>query len=468
MTEHLKPNSAHAIELLPSEAAEVGFLKSETALGAHLDALAGQLPQVEKERAIIEAGGAELIRSFAVQPEFFDDAHRSTIFASLALTAGRLQQVRSGNDSADRQEMVRQKNFVADATFLLTRNFSDANSELVERHSAQTAGGSELSAAEQKTILDGFVNVDLTERLSRQLASATQTSQGSDKPAIQVLSLGPVFGTYFQPNNNYSAEDLNAWQMRLHNNAAELDARLPQLSGLKTAFGAAVSIDNNKFLYVNEEAAAILLADELGLTLSEWVKEENIPSRASSIIYHEMAHAEDNLRVEDVFGRFLEERRAEWKSGNKGNYFRVKRFFNNMRILYGVDIGDVFDEISQESHNGGNSDAYAKGAQRDGFDFSNVASIAAIQPDEYSRLERSEFVQHMQAELVGWEALIERMKHDPGIDTAAALHRVTKTVNDLRANLAFGNAEAREEFIAEQLKPLFAVLGVSITDIPKA
>lgn len=61
-----------------------------------------------------------------------------------------------------------------------------------------------------------------------------------------------------------------------------------------------------------------------------------------SIISHELIHTQ-NAFVRGELGRIIEERRAEYFSGDRSSYYDIKQLFIYVGIFSGIDITDMFD-----------------------------------------------------------------------------------------------------------------------------
>src|SRR5687768_17100970 len=122
-------------ELAPDIAREA---TGQEAFSKSLDQLTELVPEIGERRDSIEAAGNELVEIYGVTPVFFDDTERSVLFASLA---GNDATEQVSNGQASWSDHSKRREFIANTTFLLTKDYSDKNQDLIARHKEQEEGG---------------------------------------------------------------------------------------------------------------------------------------------------------------------------------------------------------------------------------------------------------------------------------------------------------------------------------------
>lgn len=444
------------------------------AFSTRVDALIEVAPSVEQDRELIEAGGARLIETFQVRPEFFDEPMRSTIFSSLALIESRAQQAMSKSNAND--ESIQYQSFAHNAAFLLTRNYADANPELVADYERQRLDGRDDK--NMKAMLDRFeqpeVTRDLTAFIERKgILDKLKAYFGNGQehmPEYHVLAIGRNPNIYFDRDAaGLTREEAVAWERGLEKLTAEFAEKIPEGEYAANASGFAVDFSSDPgvhHVYIPMLSAELVMAEERGIVPSEYMVRKNRAQSVVSTIKHEFVHTQDEVGVEVEFGKSLEERRAEWFSGDGSEYFEVKAFFRQLHVLFGRHIGDMFEE-SVESKRNHPVNIYELIARDYGLDM--VAEIAASQPDVYVRSAKSKFTHDMLDSLGGFDAIVERAAKNPQTDRETARMRAVKVINSLRTNKVGPEGELdkeHEEFLGSYFGPLLRGLGMHLTDIP--
>lgn len=445
---------------------------AETALTLQIEDLKEQIPEIETEQGRIVRGGAELISRFQVRPEFFQAVDRSLIFFSLALNNARQQElVAAGRNVAVPGE---QREFIGNATFLLTRRFADAHPELVALHERQTKDGPEGERANLRTV-EKYQQPELTAQLRSYVQEEGVLDEiqkrlgleqkGEEVAPIHVLSIGQTTQGFFetQISNEVGEAEFAAWLVGIGRRTEDFASSVPRGELAAKANAYTFEAAGHHHICLPQLAAELVLAERNGLNLKASEAVRTARQWVLASIGHEYVHARYPVEVEDEFGLSLEERRAEWFSGDKGEYFEVKRFFRHLQILYGRDIGDMLNQIIADRKYGQETSIYSLLANEYGL--GKVAEIAGAQPNGYVKHAESTFARDMTKALGGFDRLIVRSGADPRIDRNAALNRLRNGVNSIRLRNGGIDAE-QEDAMGRYLAPVLAALNIRLRDLP--
>jgi hypothetical protein len=168
------------------------------------------------------------------------------------------------------------------------------------------------------------------------------------------------------------------------------------------ASGFATEIEGKHHLMIPMAAADVLLSEKNGVKLrNEWTADK--PARIKGLLQHEFTHLQDSTRVEGVFGYTIEERRAEYFSGDTSEYFQEKAFLNHMSLMKGKHLVKLFDEQAAMRKEGQEVSIYK--LMMDTYGIDATAQIAAAVPAVYMRYENSEFVKGMVQNLGTYEQI---------------------------------------------------------------
>jgi hypothetical protein len=450
--------------------------QAELAFGRRLEALGADVEEVVQEAERIKHGAAQLIETFKIRPEFFDDTSRSTIFTSLALSAAKTQEQLDAGEGNSR-ELERKRSFIASAAFLLTRDYADGFPELAERHKTEKHGE---KGGVTKSKLDDFEQPELTSSLRDFIEREGLLNElrgkigvGGAEPEYHVLSIGRGADTFFaSAPNGLAYRELREWSNGLEERTERFAESINGGGLVADASGFAIDFPDNPgmhYVYIPAISAELLMAEERGIVAADRVAQTNKNPRTVATIKHEYVHTQGGLIVEDEFGKSLDERRAEYYSGDENEYYEVKVFFRQLQILNkGKFIGDIFDEALPDRNKPGHAGTYELIAKHYGLEA--VAEIAAAQPDAYVQYATSSFTHDMLQALGGYDAIIERMARQSDAEgMAEARRRTARVINNFRAERISEDGQLdqdHEQFIGVYFAPLLRGLNLHLPDIP--
>jgi hypothetical protein len=448
-------------------------LRAEGAFSDHLTHISAHVEEAAQEAERITRGAAQLIEVFKVKPEFFEEAKRSTIFASLALSAAKTQEALEAG-TGDRRELERKQGFIANTTFLLTCKHADGFPELSAQHEHEDRGGQDSIA---KSKMDKFEQPELTRSLREHIAREgildelkTRIGAGGEDPEYHVLSIGSTPAFHFDREaNGITYEEAREWDKGLEERTRQFGQSIPGGELAARAAGFAVSFEedtDHHHVYIPAPAAELVMAEERGIVPNQYMIDTRTAERTVSTIKHEYVHTQDPLNVGGEFGKSLEERRAEYFSGDKSEYYEVKSFFRQLQLLRGKYVGDIYEEALESRHTDDPVDTYELVGKY--FGMEAVAEIAASQPDAYVRFASSSFTKDMLNSLGGYAAIVERMAKDDSVDVDEARTRTARVINNFRADkIKDGQFNPdQEEFLGTYFGPVLRGLDMHMADIP--
>ncbi|HET7320258.1 MAG TPA: hypothetical protein VFI84_01570 [Candidatus Saccharimonadales bacterium] len=432
------PYVAQPVEALP-EAAQLSpeSQAAHAAFSNSLEALSVNVPEIAGRRDELFTAGNEVIDALGVKPEFFDKHDHALLFASIAANLADVNKMQPGPDNYDK------KNYLANATFLLTLEDADGHTALKERHLTQDESdevSDDHAAAIYQKYTDGPASAKLIEKIDKagyldEVADKLGvTAKPTEEVKIRVLNIGQPGGGYSfkKQENGLEYSEVNAWAKGLSDNAEEF-ARDMIDSSAKLAAGAAgfaVELHGKpEFMIPREKAEAVLAADD-GVHIQEGID----ASRVVGTLRHEFAHTHGNTRIAKHFGFAIEERRAEHFGGDTGEYYDVKQMFNELALLKGVHVKDMFDKVAEAQKRGEDASIYDELANAYGLDV--LVNVATAVPRPYVPYFKSEFVKDMyrsgpkmEGEIAGFVAA--KMTDE---EKQIAAKRILETVSKVAAN----------------------------------
>ncbi len=447
---------------------------SEDAFNVQFERMKRHVPEAAEEAERIGRGGAVLIEAFKVRPEFFEDDKRSAIFASLALNAAKTEEAMS-QASHDRNGIHERQTFIANATFLLTRDHADGYPELKAAHEAQIRGDRDSIS---KAKMDKFEQPELTRSLRAYIEKQgildelrAKLGHAGTEPDYHVLSIGSTGSFHFDHEAaGLTYEEAKAWDRGLEARTKAFAASIPGGELAAGAAGFAINFDedpDHHHVYIPGPTAELVMADERGLVPNKYMVETRQAKRTVGTIKHEFVHTQGDVNVNESFGKSLEERRAEYYSGDNGEYYEVKSFFRQLQLLSDKYIGDMFEEALASAHTGDPVNIYELCAKYYGLEY--MVDIAASQPDAYVRLgANSQFTRDMLQSIGGYGSIVERIAHSKYVDHEAAKKYTVRVVNNFRTSrLVDGEVDQDYEiFLGQYFGPVLRGLDLHLADIP--
>lgn len=352
------------------------------------------LTEVQNDQELINQAGQELISEFGIQPELFDDNAHALMFTSIAQRYGRLEQ---GKETMDTGAYTRDKEFIADAVVLLageSSNLFDQTKDLIDKDHGIPE---ERKQAVYEKYTDKTLTKELEDAISVGLFDDVKermgiTDENEDEYDVRVLSLGDEYSSlgvmpgildiegaddYNSPTFEEYMEDSDAFKQYENDMVKRAQAFREELGAeARVPIAWVTTIDGKrtlcmplpfaeKVLYKDEKRAGYYTEDDR--------------NRDLAIMKHEYVHTQGGINLDNnvLFGIGLEERRAEYFSGDKQGYQEIKGFFQDFRVVTGIDIAEIFDSMPK----GGTAlDVYTALAERIGLQATLELVMTVPQP----------------------------------------------------------------------------------------
>ncbi len=355
--------SAENLQLNPGIQPELQIPSTE-AFANQMGMLAAQVPEIQAHQENIVTAGQELIDEFGISPELFDDQTHTLFFSAIA---DRYSTLEGNKENMDVGHYTAEKEFIGDALMLLAGDKSAIYKEIKELISADADVGEEGIIQ----TYDAFTDPTMTEELKQAIkdglldevkARLGITDENEDPYEVRVLSIGSENSAYgIKPGMDEGLEEKDyqdpAWTEYFNDNdafdkyEADLQTRgkeFRERTGLATDVPVAWMINvggkrtlclpmsfAEKILYKDEKRAAYYGEDE--------------QARDFALLEHEYTHTQGGLNLNhDVFyGINLEERRAEYFSGDKHGYQDIKGFITDISVATGIKFLDILEQSSK-------------------------------------------------------------------------------------------------------------------------
>lgn len=406
--------------------------------------LATQYPKVEglqDEETI--AAARELTDFFEVKPSFFEGEEAQARTLILSSYAKRYADIDKDDPSPAN---VAEKTHVANGVFILVKEHTDKFGDL-KKTLAQEAGHDRTdgNAAE---VIDKFTQPELTRDMSEKIEREGMlqgvrgrlgiTDSNEDPFELHVLSITDGSDTYGigqkYPEEGWpTSED---W--RSDPEAARRQSRhMDDVAGAGREWENGLKAKTEKFMleYGSNAIPGAFMTDSAGrrfLSVSAPYAEkitynddqenrfshysEDDYAREFAILEHEYTHTQGGLSTEGVFfGINMEERRAEYFSGDKQGYQDIKAFFSDLRIATGFDITEYFDNHVK---GGTREDIYAEVASVVGLDM--LVEVLTAVPKTYLQDQSSQVNRDVVGHLGSYEGVIGRLKQRAEADPTEA------------------------------------------------
>lgn len=421
-----------------------------------LDQLSVTLPEVAEKREAIASASAEIIAQCDIQPSLFENPARSVVFTGIASRWAENAQ-KTGDES--RQE----HDFLMDTLTLLAYEHSDVLGEFaaelddkpmpVDRKMAvyDKYTDTRLSAEITQAIRDGLLD-DAKQRMGI-------TAENEDPYEVRVLTIdgngdtaygleAPEYTTNYDvtPENravwlkDFTAEQLLHKQVRDYKDGLvqRAESFAAELGDSLFAPGWVTQVGDKTLLCITMPLAEKIL--DKSLTDNSSFYDDAEYARDIAFLKHEYVHTQGRLDVDKkgVLGINLEERRAEYFSGDKHGYTDVKSLLKDINIASGMNVLDLYDTRPK----GGTAEAvYADIANQVGL--ASMVEILVAAPRNYLTRQGNRFLSHAMETLGDYDGVVSRI---------------------LEANMAVGNKEEIEDRIDARAKGLIEVFG---TDVEK-
>lgn len=387
-----------------------------------LDALALNLPEVEDNKALIEAGGEALIQEFGIQAEVFNDGAHTLFFAAIAERYGKLEQIK---DQLGVGEYTREKEFIGDATALLALDKMARYDEVKSLIDSDSGKVGEGHVAE---VYDRFTNKQVTQEVQAAIDSGLLdavkrrlgvTAENEDPYVLRVMNVAQpnqaaygmqptvskelegrplsdsAWNTYFQDN-----EDFQKYERGLVENGKVFWDQLRLESDIPLAW--ITVVDGQRTLCLPLPfAEKILYTDE---ARSKYYSQEDW-DRDFALLEHEYTHTQGGLSLDEsiYYGIGIEERRAELFSGDKHGYQDIKSFIFDFSVISGVNVASL---LEKQTKGGNPAEIYAKLAKAVGLQ--RTLEFALTVPKAYLHPTRK-LQQHINDYLGGPDSFLRKV-----------------------------------------------------------
>jgi hypothetical protein len=354
---HTHSEHPHAVQNTSEGPLDVAELNERSVAAFELKAeeLAANIPELAQNPEIILAGKV-LIDQFAIEPSFFEDDGKNVIFTGLASTWLEANQTSNADD-------IQGKAFVENALTLLAKDHSP-----LFRHAKREIDEIDKPVGDMVSleVYDKYTNKELSAEITRlidegllkdvkeQLGVTAENEYPYEVCVLDVaddVQIDGFEGPYADSSLPYDHPDVlaadaereerRAWTQQLLDNAKAMEADL-HTDHTPTAW---VSVFGDKKLLCISSALAKKIIDPSTVLNEASSYSENEYRQDFGFLEHEYAHTQEGTNIDhDVkFGVGLEERRAEYFSGDKNGYSDTKNFFTDYTILTGHNITDEFD-----------------------------------------------------------------------------------------------------------------------------
>ncbi len=380
--------------------------ETEKAFFEDIDKWGGAIPELGERKDQAKEAGAEIIADFDIQPSLFEDSGRSIVFAALADRYGQLQ-----SGESRRSSKVAEKEVIADAVFLLAKDHFDGFDEIKAELQEEENPG-QLSEQRRVEVYDKYTDRRMTTELTQSIENGLLvgvrerlgvTEDNEDPFNVRVLSILPGNEDIGLESNDLDWGEIQEWREGLK---ARQDAMHEEL-GMSTSAPAWVTeLDGTTTLVVSMPLAEKLLYPEV-TEGAQYYKEADARKDLATL-EHEYTHTQGGLHVDrDLsFGIALEERRAEYFSGDEHGYRDVKDFFDDLSFASGFEVRThLFD---QQDLKGGNHEAvFVELANQ--FGVQGMLEILAALPSPYDVEQSNELRANLQHAWGGMEGASMRV-----------------------------------------------------------
>lgn len=371
-----------------------GFDLQASIINNHLEFSGGE--ELAQYKAEVQATAASMAEQAGLQDEFFESPAKTVLLLAIADTWATNER-RAAASSRHDAKITEERAMLGDVMLMLAGKQSSVVTDLAERNDSlakryMETEDTEPGHAARQDFLDSLND---PERAAKVAAALAVTGPGSflekqrsllgvtaenQKPlTVKVLKAGSVWGligagTLTKPDYPSSGDydglnqksEAEQARVRDQGNRALLkseanqaiakpyeDADKEYLERFGDQFGPLLTAYVNKKEDGTNEL--VLRAEEADMLLNYFVAEQPIPAgvsltmndveRSLSIVRHEYGHTQKSLVIgqHNQLGLLMEERKAEYVSGDKNGYQDVKYFLQEITMATGTDIIGVLD-----------------------------------------------------------------------------------------------------------------------------
>lgn len=330
-----------------SEAAQVSNNSYVTKSGAHISYLAESLPEVGEKKEKLLAATQEILEAFDIDESVFDNPQKAFVLTAIA---------NRWTDAQTEEEW----HYLHDAVTLVAHE----HSALLESayHDGQEGTGHELTPEQEMEIYDRYTNAQMTEAFSMKqdaiFAKIRErigvTPENEDAFSVRVMNIASDYTlsglrAKFDANTSFEEsmmdkKNVDDWKRGLLDNsqafAKELDQGEPPILW-------ATVIGGKKYLCLDLPTAEKLIDEDVfAESLYPGSDAEKEKTDLEALAAHEYTHTQGGYLIdgETEFGIALEERRAEYFSGDKHGYKDIKRFLGDFEAIAGINLFEIFDK----------------------------------------------------------------------------------------------------------------------------
>lgn len=412
--------------LVQTEVVANNYEQSFARYQEQLESQSPNLEEVNQNKEAIGLAGREIIETFGVAPELFEDEGRSLVFTAIAS-----RWAKNTERGADGENYEAEQVFLADTVALLAYKHSDKLDDA--RHLIE-AQGSPISDEASQKVYDKYTDRDLSELMRKKIQDEGLldelkermgiTVENEDPYEVRVLSINhtdhdqtygldapqPEYDLPLGDPDYESAVELRgavkSWKNGLEKRGANFASEL----GHDSLFaGAWVTTINGRQMLCISSALAEKILDPTEATKDSLHYSEDDQRRDLAILMHEYVHTQGGLNIdkEPAFGINLEELRAEHFSGNTMGYQDIKGFFIDFAIATGFHPVDTFDKREK----GGNSAEVIGDIARQ-VGMARTLEVVLASPKNYIEDQSNEFSRSVYKYLGGFDGVIGRLVED--------------------------------------------------------
>lgn len=417
----MSPNQFPQIEQAPNPSHEA-YARAVTEVAAFV-------PEVAEKQASIERSGREVIDTFGLKPELFEDPARSLVFTTIADRWSQLPTEQEDNEAA-RSE----RHFLTDAVTLLGSEYSDSLAAVAHEHNTQEDGVDDATALK---VYERYTDPTLTKEMKAaiddgmlsQVKERLGITEDNEEPyELRVLSIdskgstghGLVASTldwenlpkdYKESRSIINAHEKERQDVKDYHDGLQARAlEMAKEMGTEELFAPAWvdhRKDGSKILCISMPLAEKLL--DPGLTKNAKYYTEEDWGRDFAILEHEYTHSQGGMNIDASvkFGINLEELRAEHFSGNKQGYQDIKGLFLDTWVASGFDVKEMFDKLPK---GGTQTEIYAAMANHLGL--RNTLDMLLAAPRNYIQSQSDVFQVEAFNYIDGYDGPISRIIED--------------------------------------------------------
>lgn len=463
-------------------------------IAGHYDALAGRTGLEALGDPEVQESAGILAGEFGIKPEFFEGDHgsaRSMLLFSLG--AKLLNAERTGQNARTQPALYE---FLADATLLIAQDYVDEQFKDIVKGMKLEASGP-YSDEHKIEVIEKYRSRELTDALKERIErddllglvrDKLGITEETEKPfELVVLSKAqgdsmvygfdsgidyPVWSdetkTYDQKVEQAAQaseewDNKDKWEEGLLKRGREFSQEFD--GGGQNYMAFVSTLNGTTYLCMSADTAEKIAYREDTEHRANYYTDDDL-AEDIAILRHEYVHTQSDLRIENLLGVNIEERRAEFFSGDKLGYQDIKSLFQDINFATGLDITETMADLP----NGGTAEqVYSALGQAVGID--NLVDVTLAVPEAYYNDQSSAVVRNVFDYIGGYDGVVsclydaqddgQRVDSDRRIDEM--LKRVTESIGEegfrdivLGNRASFskaGTAKIRERAVARGIVP---------------